>query len=72
VFAPARTLEVKALADRLLFVWLYGVVPSVLDAVTIVNRRPDPVASEGLFRFVLVLEVAQSWWSAEDTGGDGN
>jgi len=28
-------------ADRLLFVWLYRLFPSVLNAVTIVHRRPS-------------------------------
>lgn len=45
-------------ADRLPFVWLYRLFPSVLDAVAMSNRRPSS-ASEGL-PAVLVLEVAQS------------
>ena len=53
-------------ADRLLFVWLYRLFPSVLNAVTIVQPETDhPVASDGLPP-VLALEVALSWRSAEE------
>jgi hypothetical protein len=58
------------LADRLLFVWLYRLFPSVLDAVMIV--QPETVIRwhrKGL-PAVLALEVTQSWWSAKDTRGD--
>ena len=54
-------------ADRLLFVWLYRLFPSVLNAVTIIQPETDhPVASDGL-PTVLALEVALSGRSAEDT-----
>ena len=46
--------------DRLLFVWLYRLFPSALNAITIGPARYDhPLASNGLST-VLALEVALS------------
>ena len=57
-------------ADRLLFVWLYRLFPSVLNAVDdCPTGDRHPVASDGL-PTVLALEVALSGRSAEDTRGD--
>ena len=59
-----------AVADRLLFVWLYRLFPSVLNAVDDCPAGDDhPVASDGL-PAVLALEVALSRRSAKDSGGD--
>ena len=59
-----------AVADRLLFVWLYRLFPSVLNAVDDCPARDDhPMASGGL-PAVLALEVALSWRSAKGSGGD--
>ena len=44
-------------ADRLLFVWLYRMFPSVLNAVTNPTGDRNPVASDGVPP-VLALEVA--------------
>ena len=56
-------------ADRLLFVWLYRLFPSVLDAVANQTGYDCSVASDGVST-VLALEVAPSRRSAEDTRGD--
>jgi hypothetical protein len=59
-----------ATADRLLFVWLYRLFPSVLNAVAIIQPETiNPMASSGL-PAVLALEVALSGWAAESSGGD--
>ena len=59
-----------AVADRLLFVWLYRLFPSVLNAIADCPARDDhPVASDGLSA-VLALEVALSGWAAKNSGGD--
>src|SRR5580704_5836616 len=69
--APARTFEAKADAGGPIALRL--AVSPVPVGVGRCDDRPTgdrhPVASEGL-PAVLALEVAQSWWSAEDTGGD--
>jgi hypothetical protein len=57
-------------ADRLLFVWLYRLFPSVLTAASICQAGDDhPVASDRLPP-VLALEVALSWRSAKGSSGD--
>ena len=55
-------------ADRLLFVWLYRLFPSVMNAVTII--RPETIVRWHGVSTVLALEVALSRRSAEDTRGD--
>ena len=57
-----------SVADRLLFVWLYRLFPSVLAAITIVQRDDHSVAPDRL-PTVLALEVALSGRSAEDSAG---
>jgi hypothetical protein len=56
-------------ADRLLFVWLYRLFPSGLDAITIVQPQ-TLIRWHRTGSTVLALEVALSWRSAEDTRGD--
>jgi len=56
-------------ADRLLFVWLYRLFPSVLNAVTIVQPDRYSMASNGL-PTLLALEVALSRRSAKDPRRD--
>ncbi|MDP1584836.1 MAG: hypothetical protein Q8M18_15560, partial [Bradyrhizobium sp.] len=63
-----------SVVDRLLFVWLYRLFPSVLNAVANCPARDDhPVVSGGL-RAVSALEVALAWrpakGSAEDPASD--
>ena len=53
-------------ADRVLFVWLYRLFPSALNAVTIVQ----PATVIRWLSFVLALEVAFSGWSAKSSGRD--
>ena len=52
-------------ADRLLFVWLYRLFPSVLDAVTIIQPETSSDGIGGL-PTVLAMEVTLAWRSAED------
>ena len=59
-----------SVADRLLFVWLYRLFPSVLNAVSHCPARDDnPLASGGL-PLVLALEVALAWRAAKSSNGD--
>ena len=58
-----------AVMDRLLFVWLYRLFPSVLSAVAIVQPDHHPMASDR-FPAVLALEVARAWWADKDSSGD--
>jgi hypothetical protein len=58
-------------ADRVIFVWLYRLFPTVLSAMSVIGDRAGDrhsVASDRL-PAVLALEVALSWRSAEDTPG---
>src|SRR5258706_11822834 len=59
-----------AVADRLLFVWLYRLFPAMLNAVTIVQLETGySMASDGL-PAVLALEVALPGRSAKGTRRD--
>ena len=59
-----------AVADRLLFVWLYRLFSSVLNAVTIIQPETIVRWHRTGFRPVLALEVAISGRSAKDSTGD--
>ena len=53
-----------AISDRLLFVWLYRLFPSVSERRHHCPARDDhPLASGGL-PAVLALEVTLAWWPA--------
>ena len=57
-------------ADRLAFVWLYRLCPSIVDVATIV--RPETVislASTGI-QGLLALEVAVQRWPSDDPQRD--
>jgi hypothetical protein len=45
--------------DRFLFVWLYRLFPTALNAIAIV--RPETIIRR------IALEIALAWWSAKDT-----
>jgi hypothetical protein len=57
-------------ADRLLFVWIHRLFPSVLNAVTIFQPETVIRWHRTGFRLYWRLEVAQPGRSAEDTLGD--
>src|SRR5882724_7623814 len=57
-------------ADRLLFVWLYRLFPSVLNALGIVQPETVIRWHRAGFPAVLALEVALSWRPTTDTRGD--
>src|ERR1044072_1104372 len=59
-----------AVADRLVFVWLYRLFPAVLNAVTIIQPETVIRWHRAGFSTVLALEVALSSWSAKDPWRD--
>ena len=59
-----------AVADRLLFVWLYRLFPSVLNAVAIVQPETIVRWHRSGLPPLLALEVARSWRTAKSSDGD--
>ena len=59
-----------AVADRLLFVWLYRLFPSVLNALAIVQPETIVRWHRAGFRYLLALEVARSRRPAKSSDGD--
>jgi hypothetical protein len=56
--------------DRLIFVWMCQMFPSILNAITVVKPETViPVATARLSR-LLALEIQPSWWPPEDRPRD--